>query len=124
VKDDVDGDGWDIDPDELEEILRERATASRRARNRDKHVGMPLNFMSDVCRLTEGRAALIVALLLYRRTHVNGSRTVTLPTADLIGVGIDRSRKREAPIRLQRAGLIGVRNSKGQSAAITLKWRG
>ena len=116
-------DEWSIDPDQIESILAERAAASRRTRNSDKHVGAPLNFVSDVCRLTEGRATLVVALLVYRRTRINGSNTVKLPTSDLAGMGIDRRRKREALIQLVRAGLIRVRNSRGRSASITLKWR-
>lgn len=116
-------DEWSIDPDQIELILAERAAASRRTRNSDKHVGAPLNFVSDVCRLTEGRATLVVALLVYRRTRINGSNTVKLPTSDLAGMGIDRRRKREALIQLVRAGLIRVRNSRGRSASITLKWR-
>ena len=114
-------DEWSIDPSDLGDVLQERATASRRTRNFDKHVGAPLNFVSDVCRLTEGRATLVVALLVYRRTRINGSKTVKLPTSDLAGTEIDRRRKREALIRLERAGLIRVRNSRGRSAAITLK---
>src|SRR5690349_16777937 len=71
-------------------------------------IGAPLEFVADVCRLTEGRAALVVALYIYRRAHVCGSRTVTLPSGELAELGIDRSYKRRALIKLQRAGLIKV----------------
>jgi hypothetical protein len=83
-------------------------------------IGAPLEFVADVCRLTEGRAALVVALYIYRRVHVCGDRTVTLPSGELTELGIDRSYKRRALIKLQRAGLIQVETARGQTARVTL----
>jgi hypothetical protein len=86
-------------------------------------MGATLSFVSDVCLLTEGRTALVVALCIYRRTRVCRSRTVTLLTRELVELDIDRSRKREALARLQNAGLIKVDSRPGRLAQITLTWR-
>ena len=86
-------------------MLEEKAAAAKRKRRPRyvvRHIGAPLSFVSDVCLLTEGRAALVVALCIYRRTRVCGSRTVTLPTAELAELGVDRRRKREALAKLQK----------------------
>lgn len=86
-------------------------------------IGAPLEFVADACRLTEGRAALVVALCIYRRISICNTRTVTLPSGELAELGIDRSYKRRALIKLQRAGLIKVENAWGQTARITLLWQ-
>ena len=83
--------------------------AGQRKRGR-RHVGFPLEFLIDICRLTEGRTALVVAEVIYRRTYVCRDRTVTLPAAELAELGITRRRKNEALARLQAAGLIRVEN--------------
>ena len=48
--------------------------AATKTAGRKKHgqrwVGFPFDFLADVCRLTKGRAALVVAELIYRRTYV------------------------------------------------------
>ena len=87
-------------------------------------MGAPLEFVADVCRLTEGRATLVVALYIYRRTHICGSQTVTLPSGELAELGIVRHAKRKALIKLQRAGLIKVENVRGRTARVTLIWQG
>ena len=97
-------------------MLEEKAAATKPKRRQPgavRYIGAPLPFVSDVCLLTEGRAALVVALCIYRRTRVCGSRTVTLPTAELAELDIDRRRKREALAKLQNAGLIKVENRRG-----------
>jgi hypothetical protein len=86
-------------------------------------MGAPLEFVADVCRLTEGRATLVVGLEICRRVHVCSSRTVTLPSGELAELGIDRRRKREALVKLQSAGLIEVENKPGRTAQITLTWQ-
>jgi hypothetical protein len=116
------------DLDERDEADFRRAvaatkTAGRRKRGR-RHVGFPWAFLVDVCRLTEGRAALIVALYIYRRTHVCRSQTVTLPIAELKELGIIRQRRTEALDRLQTAGLIRIEKATaGQAAKVTLTWQ-
>jgi hypothetical protein len=86
-------------------------------------IGAPLEFVADVCRLTEGRATLVVGLHIYRRARVCSDRTVTLPSGELAELGIDRRRKREALVKLQSAGLIEVENKPGRTAQITLTWQ-
>ena len=86
-------------------------------------IGAPLEFVADVCRLTEGRAALVVALCIYRRVSICGSQTVTLPSGELAELGVNLRRKREAWVKLKKAGLIRVETTRGRTAKITLLWR-
>jgi hypothetical protein len=114
---------WDA---EIEADYR-RTVAATRADGRRKrglrHVGFPLAFMADVCRLTEGRATLVVALLVYRRTHVCNSLTVTLPGVELVEMGIVRSQKLRALKKLAAAKLIRIEKAAGRSAKVTLLWQ-
>lgn len=87
-------------------------------------VGAPFEFLAKVGRTTTGQAAVMVALLTYRRTIVCKNRTVTLPGAELLELGVDRSLKRRALAQLVRAGLIRIEpNPPGQSVSVTLLWR-
>ena len=86
-------------------------------------IGAPLEFVADVCRLTEGRAALVVALYIYRRVQIRDNRTVTLPSGELAELGIVRQNKQRALIKLQRAGLSKVENGSGRTARVTLIWQ-
>jgi hypothetical protein len=116
-------DEWDV---EIEEDFRRAVAATKVAGQRKRGrrlVAFPLAFLVDVCRLTEGRTALVVAELIYRRTHVCRSQTVTLPINELRELGIDRNRKNEALAKLKAVGLIRVkRMAPGQSAKVTLTW--
>jgi len=117
-------DEWDA---EIEADFQRTVAATKAAGHRKKGrklVAFPLAFLVDVCRLTEGRTALVVAELIYRRTHVCRSRTVTLPISELRELGIDRNRKNEALVKLEAAGLIRIeRMAPGQSAKVTLTWK-
>src|SRR5262245_11084664 len=86
-------------------------------------MGAPLTFWVDVCRLSEGRASLVVAVLIYRRTRVCNSATVTLPGAELAELGITRPQKFKALARLGAAGLVRVEKAAGRSVRVTLLWR-
>ena len=100
-----------------------RRRAARRQRGR-RLVGFPFAFLADVCRLTEGRAILVVAALIYRRMCVCNSRTVTLPSAELAEVGVDRSLKRKALARLEAAGIIRIEKAgPGRAIRVTLLWQ-
>ena len=115
---------WDA---EIEAAFQHTVGAAKRAGQRKrgrKLVAFPLAFSVDVCRRTEGRAALVVAMLIYRRTHVCRRQTVTLPAGELAEHGITRRRKNEALAKLEAAGLIQIeRMAAGQSAKVTLTWR-
>ena len=64
-----------------------------------------------------------MALLIYRRTHVCSSLTVTLPKAELAAFGINRSMKQRALKRLAAAGLIRIEpSSPGRATRVTLLW--
>jgi hypothetical protein len=117
-------DEWDA---EIEEDYRRAVAATKAAGRRKKGrklVAFPLTFLVDVCRLTEGRTALVVAELIYRRTHVCRSQTVTLPADELAELGIIRQRKNEALTMLKAAGLIRIEKvAAGRSAKVTLTWK-
>jgi hypothetical protein len=51
-------------------------------------MGAPFEFVAEVCRLTAGRATLVVALYIYRRVQICDNRTVTLPSGELAELGI------------------------------------
>ena len=85
-------------------------------------LGAPFKFIAEVCRLTEGRAALVVALYIYRRVMVCNSRTVTLPSGELAELGLTRQDKQRALVRLQKAGLVELVKVKGRTTQVTLTW--
>jgi hypothetical protein len=114
---------WDADIEaDFQRTIRATKAAGQRRRGR-RHVGLPWAFLVDVCRLTEGRAALVVAMVIYRRTHVCRSQTVTLPAAELAEVGVTRQRKQEALARLEAAGLVRIEKATGRTAKVTLLWK-
>jgi hypothetical protein len=124
--DDIDAGNLNIDPDEMEGVLEGMIAPPPRRRRSPRavrYIGAPLSFVREVCLLTDGRTALVVALCIYRRTRVCSNGTVTLPATNLAELEVDRRRKREALAQLQRAGLIEVRNQAGRTARITLTWR-
>jgi hypothetical protein len=115
---------WDAEIEaDFQRVVGATRGAGQRKRGR-RHVGFPLEFLIDVCRLTEGRAALVVAEIIYRRTHVCRSQTVTLPAAELAELGITRRQKNKALAQLHTAGLIRVESTPlGRSAKVTLAWQ-
>jgi hypothetical protein len=86
-------------------------------------MGAPLEFWADVCRLTKGRATLVVAMYIYRRVQICGSQTVTLPSGELAELGIARQYKQMALTNLERVRLIKVENARGRTARVTLTWQ-
>jgi hypothetical protein len=86
-------------------------------------IGAPFEFVAEVCRLTAGRAALVVALYIYRRVQICDNRTVTLPSGELAELGIVPQYKQTALMKLQRAGLVKVENESGRTARVTLIWQ-
>jgi hypothetical protein len=114
---------WDakIEADFRHAVARTKAAGSTKRGRR--HVGFPWAFLVDVCRLTEGRATLAVAIYIYRRTQVCRSLTVTLPAAELAEIGIVRQYKHMALDKLQAAKLIKFERTAGQTAKVTLMWQ-
>jgi hypothetical protein len=92
-------------------------------RNR-RFVGYPWAYLVDICRQTRGQAPLAVAAFIYRRAHVCKSQTVTLPSAELAELGIDRSKKCRALVQLADAGFIRIEeNAPGRTSKVTLLWK-
>jgi hypothetical protein len=114
---------WDAEIEaEFQRVKAATAKAGKRKRGR-RLIGCPWAFMVDVCQRTEGRAALVVALCIYRRTHVCGSQTVTLPAEELAELGVTRRTKNRALDELQQVGLIKTEKvAAGQSTKVTLTW--
>lgn len=115
---------WDAEIEaEFQSVVARKKAAGRRKRGL-RFIGGPIAFLAEVRRSTEGAVPLVVALLIYRRTCVCRSPTVTLPRVELAELGIDRSMKRKALMRLAAAGLIRVEWAPpGRSAAVTLLWK-
>jgi hypothetical protein len=120
-------DEWDAEIEaEFQRTVAANKAAGQRKRGR-RHVGFPLAFLVDLCRRMPGRSAvpIVVAALIYRRTVVCRSRTVTLPGAELAELGIDRPQKSRALTLLARAGFIQIEQSKpGETRRVTLLWTG
>ena len=105
------------------QAARRSTKDSGRRQRRAKFIGMPLGFIADVCRLTEGRNVLVVAMLIWRRTFVEESKTVRVTAEDLADMGLSRSAKQWALAQLQQAGFVKITTARGKPARITLLWR-
>jgi DNA-binding FadR family transcriptional regulator len=85
---------------------RKRKTVLRSDLQSDKLIGCTLKFYQAVVRATKGRAALMLAQVIYRRFKVCKSKNVTLPTDDVVALNISRSTCRWALQQLRAAKLI------------------
>jgi hypothetical protein len=115
---------WDAEIEaEFQRVVAAGKAAGRLKRGR-RLVAFPWAFLVAVCQQTEGRTALVVAMYIYRRTHVCRSQTVTLPAGELAELGIDRRDKNKALAKLEAAALIQIeRIAAGRSTKVTLTWR-
>jgi len=115
---------WDAETDaEYAKALAATKQAGKRKRAR-RYIGCPHEYLVDVCRLPHKRTTLVIALLVYRQTKVRRSQTVTLPCPDLVELGVDPRRKREALRNLEAAGIVRLRRlGPGQKTEVTLLWR-
>jgi hypothetical protein len=95
------------------------------SRQRYRWVGCPWALLVDACRAADrGRTTIaLVALLIYRRTQVCKSQTVTLPTIELRELGISQYQKTRALDVLQAGRLITVKEHAGRSPRVTLLWK-
>ena len=70
---------WDAEIEaEFQSVVARTKAAGQRKRGQ-RFIGGPIAFLAEVRRSTEGAVPLVVALLIYRRTCVCNSPTVTLP---------------------------------------------
>ena len=113
---------WDAEIEAEYRRFAEGWKASGRRKRAGRHVGVPWAYLTDVCKPTEGRAALVVAIYIYRRTCVCNSLTVTLPSDELAELKITRRRKSEVLAQLRQVGLLRVENPAGRTARVTLTW--
>jgi hypothetical protein len=99
--------------------------AYRRRKKHARHVGFPWEFLVDVVRLTSGRTALIVAVYVYRRTVVTGSKAVTLVGSELADLSVRRDAASRALATLEAAGLVKLnKRGVGRRTEIELLWKG
>ena len=114
---------WDA---EIEEEFQRTVAAAHRPKEiqkRGRLIGCPTGFLVEVCRLTRGRAAMIVALCIWRQFErgYRKTATVTLSGRELTELGVSRERKRYALAQLQAVGLIRIEPTPaGQSVKVTL----
>jgi hypothetical protein len=115
---------WDAEIEaKLQCVVRADKAAGQSERGQ-RYIGSPLAFAIDVCRLTRGRTALVVALCIFRRTCIKHSLIVTLPAEELAEFNLDRQRKWKALAQLEAAKLIRIeRKGTGRSVEVTLTWR-
>jgi hypothetical protein len=113
---------WDAEIEAEYSRFKQSWSASGRRKRAVRLVGVPWTYLTDICRLTEGRAALVVAIYIYRRTCVCHSLTVTLPSEELAELGVTRRRKSQVLAQLQQVRLIRVEILTGQTARVTLTW--
>jgi hypothetical protein len=91
-----------------------------------RHIGVPWDYLVDVLRRIPKQSPfpLAIALLIYRRTIVCHSQTVTLPSTELTELEIDRAQKSRVLALLVRVGLIRIeQNRPGQTTKVTLLWQ-
>jgi hypothetical protein len=114
---------WDAEIEaEFRRVIAGTKAAGKAKRGR-RLVAFPWAYLRDVYRSVDGRAAVVVAMVIYRRTHVCKNQTVTLPGSELAELGISRKLKQRALARLKAAGLILVeKNAPGRAARVTLLW--
>jgi hypothetical protein len=116
-----------ISQETAERALRE--IESRRKQNRKtvpqtgKWIGCPWEFFQAATCAAKGKAALALALMIYRRCKVRENRTITLPPDELADLNIPRNTCRQALRQLQTARLIRLHSiAPGHKARITLLW--
>jgi hypothetical protein len=114
---------WDAEIEaEFQRVVASTKAAGRAKRGR-RLVAFPWAYLRDVYRSVDGRAAVVVAMVIYRRIHVCKNRTVTLPGSELEELGMSRKLKQRALARLETAGLIRVEKSApGRAVKVTLLW--
>jgi hypothetical protein len=120
-----------ISQETVDQVMRE--IGRRRERNRktipradkwaDKWIGCPWIFFQAATCAVKGKAALALALMIYRRCKVCKNKTVTLSSDELVALNIPRSTCRQALRQLQAVGLIRLHPiAPGHKAVITLLW--
>ena len=122
---DRDLDQWDaeIEADFQRTVAVARATG--KAQQGRRYMGAPWAFWVALRAAKLWWVAVALGIYIYRRTKVTRSAMVTLPTAELAELGIDRYAKYRALRQLARAKLIRIeRDTSGRATKVTLLWRG
>jgi hypothetical protein len=114
---------WDR---EIEADFQKTVAGWKRQGRRHRHIGCPFELFTTAVKRTKGhQTALALALYIYRRQQICKDNTVTLVSAELAEMGIDRWSGRKALNKLQAIGLVRLCQAKpGQKRKVTLLWRG
>ena len=83
---------WDAEIEAEYQRFKESWNASGRRKRAGRHVGVPWAYLADVCRLTEGRAALVVSDL-----HLPAHHRLQQPDRDVAVRGVGRTRDHPPP---------------------------
>jgi hypothetical protein len=116
-----------ISQETVDQVMREIGSRRKRKRKTDpqtgKWIGCPWEFFQAATCAAKGKAALALALMIYRRCKVRENRTITLPPDELADLNIPRNTCRQALRQLQTARLIRLHSiAPGHKARITLLW--
>ena len=113
--------GWDA---EIEAEFRRTVAATKaagRAKRGHRLMGAPWAFWVALREAKLPWLAVALAIYVYRRTRVAGSNSVTLVSAELNELKIDRYKRSRALRQLAAAGVIQVnRTGHGRALQITL----
>jgi hypothetical protein len=85
-----------------------------------EHIGCPLEWLKRVVPRIKNKNQLIVMLVLYRRTILDRSKTVSLPNGELDELGVSRYAKYRALGSLKRVRLIKTVCENGKAVMATL----
>jgi hypothetical protein len=108
---------WINGPDDLAQTPRTGKHVSRRP----NFIGCPLPWLKRVLPAVQSAGQLAVALYVYRRTKICGSKTVILSNAELeLKLGVSRFTKYRALSNLEGAGIAKLGDRTGSAVKITL----
>ena len=94
------------------------ATQTKKARIR--YIGSSFEWLKQVLPYIKTRNQLLVALLLYRRMKVCGSKTFSFWNNELEQLGIDRYAKSRVLAKLEQAGIIKTGGKPGYPTKVRI----
>jgi hypothetical protein len=94
--------------------------AQKPKRRSSRHIGCSVSWFAWVLPLVRSKQQLALALYLYRRCSICRSKTVTVPTGQLTEFGISRWGKMRLLLWLERAGILAIEQTPGQTAKVRL----
>jgi hypothetical protein len=87
----------------------------------ERLVGCPIWWLQHTKSLTRSVPELVVALFIWRRSSIVGSRTFNMPNGELKALGIKREAKYRMLNKLKKAGLITVKRQGQEALIVTMR---